>query len=211
MQHLWKQYSEKHTLRKTTLCQPPQKFQQILYSERDLKFLLRKNNLCICIYTFKRPKFFQAWPPEHVNDVPLTLFNILWLRASSYTSQSNPTPPSRILINNWVLSGREHTHVHSWLLLSKDWLLRLHWWSRVKNLPANAGDTGSNPDPGRSHVLRGNKPCGPQLLSPRSRGHMLQLLKSTCTRARALQQEKPLQWEAHARQLEQPQLEKVHV
>ena len=26
----------------------------------------------------------------------------------------------------------------------------------VKNLPANAGDTGSAPDPGRSHVLQSN-------------------------------------------------------
>ena len=26
----------------------------------------------------------------------------------------------------------------------------------VKNLPANAGDTGSSPGPGRSHVLRSN-------------------------------------------------------
>ena len=26
----------------------------------------------------------------------------------------------------------------------------------VKNLPANAGDTGSSPGPGRSHMLRSN-------------------------------------------------------
>ena len=26
----------------------------------------------------------------------------------------------------------------------------------VKNLPANEGDTGSNPGPGRSHMLGGN-------------------------------------------------------
>ena len=28
--------------------------------------------------------------------------------------------------------------------------------SVVKNLPANIGDTGSAPDPGRSHTLRSN-------------------------------------------------------
>ena len=28
--------------------------------------------------------------------------------------------------------------------------------SLVKNLPANAGDTGSSPGPGRSHMLRSN-------------------------------------------------------
>ena len=45
----------------------------------------------------------------------------------------------------------------------------------VKNLPANAGDTGSIPGLGKSHVPWGNK-------------------------AHALQQEKTLPWEAHAQQ-----------
>ena len=45
--------------------------------------------------------------------------------------------------------------------------------SLVKNPPANAGDTGSIPDQGRSRVL--------------------QLLKPECARARAPQQEKPPQ------------------
>ena len=38
----------------------------------------------------------------------------------------------------------------------------------VKNLPANAGDTGSIPSLGRSHMLRSNKTRVPQLLSPRA-------------------------------------------
>ena len=29
----------------------------------------------------------------------------------------------------------------------------LSWWSVVKNLPANAGDMGSIPGPGRSNML----------------------------------------------------------
>ena len=29
----------------------------------------------------------------------------------------------------------------------------------VKNLPANAGDTGSSPGPGRSHMPRATSPC----------------------------------------------------
>jgi len=37
--------------------------------------------------------------------------------------------------------------------------------SVVKNLPANAGDVGSIPDPGRFHVLQSNYACAPQLLS----------------------------------------------
>ena len=37
----------------------------------------------------------------------------------------------------------------------------------VENLPANAGDTGSSPGPGRSHMPRSNWACEPQLLSLR--------------------------------------------
>ena len=36
----------------------------------------------------------------------------------------------------------------------------------VKNLPANAGDTGSSPGPGRSHMPRSNKARATQLLKP---------------------------------------------
>ena len=65
----------------------------------------------------------------------------------------------------------------------------------VKNPPANAGDTGSSPGPGISHMPRSNKARAPQLLS----------LCATTTeahvpRAQAPQQEKPPQWEAHAPQ-----------
>ena len=35
----------------------------------------------------------------------------------------------------------------------------------VKNLPANAGDTGSIPGPGRSHMPRSNKASVPQILN----------------------------------------------
>ena len=37
----------------------------------------------------------------------------------------------------------------------------------VQSLPANAGDTGSSPGLGRSHMLRSNQACEPQLLSLR--------------------------------------------
>ena len=47
--------------------------------------------------------------------------------------------------------------------------------SVVKNLPANAGDMGSIPDPGRSHMLQSNQARAPQLLSLFSRAHALQL------------------------------------
>ena len=50
----------------------------------------------------------------------------------------------------------------------------------VKNPPASAGDTGSSPGPGRSHMPRGNLAHVPQLLSLRSRACEPQLLKPTC-------------------------------
>ena len=46
----------------------------------------------------------------------------------------------------------------------------------VKNSPANAGDTGSSPGPGRSHMPRSNKARAPQLLSLCSTAHEPQLL-----------------------------------
>ena len=55
----------------------------------------------------------------------------------------------------------------------------------VKNPPANAGDTGSSPGPGRSHVPRSNKAHGPQLLSLRSRAREPQLLSLRATATEA--------------------------
>ena len=70
----------------------------------------------------------------------------------------------------------------------------------VKNLPANEGDTGSSPGPGRSHMPWGNQARVPQLLSLCSKARVLQLLslRATTTEARvpracALQEEKPPQ------------------
>ena len=77
----------------------------------------------------------------------------------------------------------------------------------VKNPPANAGDKGSNPGPGSSHMPRSNEARAPQLLSLPSRTRKPQLLsprapttEARAPRARAPQQEKPPQWEAHALQ-----------
>ena len=66
----------------------------------------------------------------------------------------------------------------------------------VKNLPASAGDTGSSPGPGRSHMPRSNWAREPQLLSLRAT-----TTEARTPRARALQQEKTPQWEARAPQL----------
>ena len=50
----------------------------------------------------------------------------------------------------------------------------------VKNPPANAGDKGSSPGPGSSHMPRSNEARAPQLLSLRSQAHEPQLLKPAC-------------------------------
>ena len=70
----------------------------------------------------------------------------------------------------------------------------------VKNPPANVGDTGLSPGPGRSHMPWSNKARVPQLLSLCSRAHEPQLLSPHATiiearqpRARAPQQERPPQ------------------
>ena len=76
----------------------------------------------------------------------------------------------------------------------------------VESPPAGAGDTGSSPDPGGSHMPRSNWARVPQLLSLRSRAFEPQLLSPSAatTEARALQQEKLPQWEAPARSNEDP-------
>ena len=66
--------------------------------------------------------------------------------------------------------------------------------SVVKNPPANAGDTGSTPGPGRSRMLQSN--CWAwelQLQSPHATA-----AEACAAAARALQQEKPLQQEARS-------------
>ena len=50
----------------------------------------------------------------------------------------------------------------------------------VKNLPSNAGDTGSSPGPGRSHMPQSNSAREPQLLSLLSTACEPQLLKPVC-------------------------------
>ena len=47
---------------------------------------------------------------------------------------------------------------------------------RVKNMPANAGDTGLIPSLGRLHMSWSNWACVPQLLSLHSRALEMQLL-----------------------------------
>ena len=91
-------------------------------------------------------------------------------------------------------------HISQWLPNNQDTIPDFAGGPVVKNVSANAGDTGSVSDPGRFRTQRGNKIHAPQLLSRNSR-------------ALALQQEKPPQGETRVLQLEHspcsPQPEKV--
>ena len=57
--------------------------------------------------------------------------------------------------------------------------------SVVKSPPAGAGDMGSNPGPGGSHVLQSNRAHAPQLLSLCSRAQEPQLLSPHATTTEA--------------------------
>ena len=70
----------------------------------------------------------------------------------------------------------------SWL--SETLFMDLSGGPVVKTPPDNAGDTCLIPGLWKSHMPQGNEACVPQPLS-------------MCSRVRALQQEKTLQWEAH--------------
>ena len=87
--------------------------------------------------------------------------------------------------------------------------LGFHGGSVVKNLPANAGDTGSVLGVEDSTRCAAAKPmrrnywaCALEPGSCSYWTHVPQLLKSTYPRAHAPQQEKPPQWEARALPLE---------
>ena len=55
----------------------------------------------------------------------------------------------------------------------------------VKNPPANAGDTGSSPGLGRSHMPRSNYAHAPQLLKPACLEPMLGNKRSHCNEKQA--------------------------
>ena len=99
-------------------------------------------------------------------------------------------------LNEW-LTVRCTECFSSKKILLKNCYLKPFWGfpggAVVKNPPANAGDTGSSPGPGRSRMPRSNSAPAPQLLSLRSRACEPKLLSppATTTGARLLQLLKP--------------------
>ena len=106
---------------------------------------------------------------------------MVWQRLAwmSTLGQTNPTFIYELLLSS--LEGMLQQGVHSKLNEGG-----FPGGSGVKNPPANAGDVGLIPDPGRSHMLRSSQACGP----------------SPCSRVHALQREKPPQRKVHAPHLE---------
>ena len=97
--------------------------------------------------------------------------------------------------------GRQISYdiTHKWSLIFKK-IQGFPGGPVVKNPPANAGDMGSIPGPGRFHMLQGSWACVPQLLSPRAAATEA-VLSGACA-----PQEEPLRLEAHVLQIERPPL-----
>ena len=84
----------------------------------------------------------------------------------------------------------------------------------VENPPANAGDTGSSPGPGRSHMLLSNEARAPQLLSLRSRARAPQqeatAMRSPCTTTKSSPHSPQLEKASHSNEdLMQPKIKKL--
>ena len=97
-------------------------------------------------------------------------------------------------------------------------LKRLFWdfpgGAVVKIHPASAGDTGSSPSPGRSHMPQSNLSLCTTTTEPALQSPRATTTEAHAPRACALQQEKPPQLEARRTATESsprsPQLEKAH-
>ena len=68
-----------------------------------------------------------------------------------------------------------------WPLLKAAFFFHFPGGPVVKNLPVNAGDMGSIPPPERCPMQRSNKVHESQLLSPRSRAHVLRAVNPLTT------------------------------
>ena len=106
-------------------------------------------------------------------------------------------PQLKIWSRGGVGSGRPPLWVKRSITLGTS--LVVQWW---RPRTSSVGDTGSIPGLGGSHVPQSSWACAPQLLSLCAAATEGWLLWSC-----ALQREKPLQWEAHAQQLEKAHMQ----
>ena len=115
--------------------------------------------------------------PDHPTTIPLMLSLLSYL----HSPFKPPKPSTSANPPKWLLP---QSPVPTWPINSMTALQSLYTsfldpgGSAVKNLAANAGDTGLIPDPGRSHMPWSNWALVPQRLSLCSRAWGLQLLCS---------------------------------
>ena len=102
----------------------------------------------------------------------------IWPQALKNLREQVSTHQNRNI--KWIISvyvahfaTHTHTHTHTHIFQWQINLFKIHPWGGfpggtvVENLPANAGDTGSSPGLGGSHMPRSNWAREPQLLSLR--------------------------------------------
>ena len=129
--------------------------------------------------------YYCSWIPKFRVHITKRVFfcQCLNLNANDYLIICNF--PSEPIYNTNQSPNVQNKHINHVYLRS---LLGFLGGAVVKNPPANAGDTGSSPGPGRYYMPRSNKARAPQLLSPRAT-----TTEARAPRVRVPQQEKPPQ------------------
>ena len=133
-----------------------QQFELVLNSEQFCWCHLGSGVLCMC-YSFYT--LADQRKPCHIVPNLDNLFHVLWtvpvVETSSYfPSERDVSFPSTPLVCKRVLKAA--TCCISLLGLPSKMLQGFPCGAVVENLPANAGDTGSSPGLGRSHMPRSN-------------------------------------------------------
>ena len=137
-------------------------------------------------------------PNHQTNREPQTPGNINWSEASQRSSSQHQDPALSNCLQTPVLDVpgqttsktriQHHPSKKKKQQQQKNMLQGFPGGAVVGNPPANAGDTGSSPGPGRSHMPQSNSSREPQLLSP-----CATTTEARVPTARAPQQEKPPQ------------------
>ena len=151
------------------------------FIERDLSADITANSICwdtdlVGIYLVPQLHTLFAQPPTSWQPSFLKRYSCLmrWLR--SIPTENSLTLAGRLLC---VQGQSQESKGLEKCLLKKSGTSGFPGGSMVKNPPTNAGDLGSIPCSGRSHMLWGNWAHVPQLLSLCSRAGKPQLMSPT--------------------------------
>ena len=89
----------------------------------------------------------------------------------------------QIYVKNVLIFSKKLVSLKYWKVSNNLKVKGIPGGSVVETPPADAGDTGSIPGPGRSHMLWSNQACAPQLLGLCSGAQELQLLSPPAANA----------------------------